>query len=43
VVNDPRTGQKAMLVPLPSADMLRRGAEALRAITDGSEKKSDAG
>jgi hypothetical protein len=31
-VDDPQTGQPAVLVPLPSAQLVQRGAQALRAI-----------
>jgi hypothetical protein len=31
-VDDPQTGQPAVLVPLPSAQLVQRGAAALRAI-----------
>jgi SNF2 family DNA or RNA helicase len=38
VTTDPRTGQPALLVPLPAAELLQRGTTALRAITDGLGK-----
>jgi superfamily II DNA or RNA helicase len=36
VVSDPRTGQPALLVPVPSAEWLQRGKAALKAITEGT-------
>jgi hypothetical protein len=35
VGTDARTGQPVLQVPLPSAEMLQRGAQALQAILQG--------
>jgi hypothetical protein len=41
VTTDPKTGQPALIVPLPPAPLVQRGAQALRAILqalDGAAK-----
>jgi SNF2 family DNA or RNA helicase len=38
LTNDPRTGQPALLLPLPSAQLLQRGTQALQTLTQALAK-----
>jgi SNF2 family DNA or RNA helicase len=43
VTTDPRTGQPALLVPLPEAQLVKRGTEALATIVQALQRQGECG